>query len=63
MAPARVDVTWQQEDRHNSIFLRRIALDPDLSEDQQARLIEIADKCPVHRMLEGEITVKTERVE
>ncbi len=62
MAPARVDVTWQQEDRHNSTFLRRIALDPDLSEDQQTRLIEIADKCPVHRMLEGEITVKTERV-
>lgn len=63
MAPASVDVTWRQEDRHNSTFTRQIALDPALPEDQRTRLMEIADRCPVHRMLEGEIAVETERKE
>jgi putative redox protein len=33
-------------------FERSIHLDPALSSDQQARLLAIADRCPVHRMLE-----------
>jgi putative redox protein len=28
-----------------------IELDPDISADQQARLLEIAKRCPVHRLL------------
>jgi putative redox protein len=32
----------------------------DLSQDQRARLIEIADKCPVHKTLEGHLHVHTE---
>jgi putative redox protein len=31
----------------------------DLSADQRARLLEIADKCPVHRTLRSEIVFKT----
>ncbi len=31
----------------------------DLDETQRARLLEIADKCPVHRTLSGEIHVRT----
>lgn len=31
----------------------------DLSDEQRARLLEIADKCPVHRTLSGEIKVRT----
>jgi putative redox protein len=34
-----------------------IALDGDLSEEQRARLMQIADRCPVHRTLEGEIRI------
>ncbi len=30
-----------------------------LSDEQSARLLEIADKCPVHRTLESEIDVVT----
>jgi uncharacterized OsmC-like protein len=29
-----------------------ITLEGDLTEDQRGRLLEIADKCPVHRTLE-----------
>jgi uncharacterized OsmC-like protein len=30
-----------------------------LSEEQQVRLLEIADKCPVHRTLTSEIHIQT----
>ena len=59
MNGTQVDVTWSQTDRYNSTFRREITLDPKLTADQRARLIEIADKCPVHRMLEGQIAVET----
>lgn len=42
-------------------FKRIITLVGDLDEEQQARLMEIADRCPVHRTMENEITVITER--
>ena len=40
-------------------FERIIHLEGDLSDEQRARLLEIADKCPVHRTLERSSTVKT----
>lgn len=43
-------------------FHRRITLLGDLDEDQRARLLEIADKCPVHRTLEHTAVVVTELV-
>ncbi|MDG5751292.1 bifunctional alpha/beta hydrolase/OsmC family protein [Qipengyuania sp. XHP0211] len=42
---------------HRTITIEGAGLD----EDQRAKLIEIADKCPVHRTLEGELHVHTER--
>ncbi|MFG6498580.1 MULTISPECIES: alpha/beta fold hydrolase [unclassified Sulfitobacter] len=39
---------------------RRIRLEGDLTEEQRQRLLEIADKCPVHRTLERSSTVVTE---
>jgi putative redox protein len=38
---------------------REITLEGDLDEVQRAKLLEIADKCPVHRTLHGEILVET----
>ena len=38
---------------------REIELDGALSEEQRARLIEIANKCPVHRTLTSEIHITT----
>jgi len=40
-------------------FQRRIGLEGSLSDDQVARLFEIADKCPVHRTLERGSRVAT----
>ncbi len=39
---------------------RRLALDGALDEAQRTRLLEIADKCPVHKTLKGEIEILTE---
>jgi uncharacterized OsmC-like protein/alpha-beta hydrolase superfamily lysophospholipase len=38
---------------------RAITLEGTLDAEQRARLIEIADKCPVHRTLESEIQIRT----
>jgi putative redox protein len=38
---------------------RTIALEGPLDEAQRARLVEIADKCPVHRTLTSEIEIRT----
>lgn len=39
---------------------RTITLTGDLDADQRARLLEIADKCPVHRTLTSEVDIRTE---
>jgi uncharacterized OsmC-like protein len=36
-----------------------ITLEGDLDDVQRARLLEIADKCPVHRTLHSEVQVRT----
>jgi putative redox protein len=36
-----------------------IALEGDLTAAQRARLMEIADKCPVHRTLKSEVDIRT----
>lgn len=39
-----------------------IELEGDLSDEQRTRVLEIADRCPVHRTLENEIVIKTSEV-
>ncbi|RMG24045.1 MAG: alpha/beta fold hydrolase, partial [Bacteroidetes bacterium] len=41
------------------VFIREIELEGQLDENQRQRLLEIADKCPVHRTLHGPIEVRT----
>ncbi len=53
-------VAAMEEGRQMQALHRRIELQGDaLDEDQRARIIEIADKCPVHRTLEGVLHVHT----
>jgi uncharacterized OsmC-like protein len=38
---------------------REISLRGTLAEEQRARLMEMADRCPVHRTLTSEINIRT----
>jgi len=44
------------------VITRQITIDGDLDADQRQRMIEIADKCPVHKSLSNPITIKTSEV-
>jgi len=41
------------------VIERDISLVGDLSDEQRARLLEIADRCPVHKTLTGELEIRT----
>ena len=41
---------------------REISLLGDLSEEQRQRLMDIADKCPLHRTLTSQIEVRTRQI-
>jgi putative redox protein len=45
------------------VFTRRIQYIGKLSEAERARLTEIAEKCPVHRTLLGQIRITTHIVD
>lgn len=47
------------QERHVDIFEREITLEGELDAAQKARLLEIADKCPVHRTLHSPVVVRT----
>jgi putative redox protein len=40
-------------------FTRRITLTGDLDEEKRSRLLEIANKCPIHKLLTTGVTVET----
>jgi putative redox protein len=42
---------------------RSIALDGELNAEQREKLLEIADKCPVHRTLEGDLRIDSELID
>ena len=51
-------------ERHDDveIFTRHIELLGDLDDEQRARMLEIAQRCPIHKALSGEIQIKTQLV-
>jgi len=44
------------------VLRRAIDLQGELSDEQRQRLMEIADRCPVHRTLEGTLRIQTEEL-
>ena len=44
------------------VFERQITLKGELSDAERQRLLEIADKCPVHKTLTGRIRITTQLV-
>lgn len=53
-----VDVKITQEGAE-SIIERKIFLGSDIPEENKKRLLEIADKCPIHKLLESKIKIQT----
>jgi len=51
--------TCEQSSGKVDQFVRTITLTGELSESERQRLLEIADRCPVHKTLEGEINIAT----
>ncbi len=52
-------VDCDQRDGQIHEFTRELTLDGDLSDQQRQRMLEIADRCPVHKTLHKEIKVRT----
>lgn len=42
-----------------NVFIRDITIEGDLDDTQRARMMQIADKCPVHKMLEGTTEIRS----
>lgn len=51
-------------ERHEDVetFSRDIQLQGNLSAEEKERLLEIAQKCPIHKALAGQIQIKTQLV-
>jgi uncharacterized OsmC-like protein len=45
------------------IIEREIKLEGDLTDEERIKLLEIANKCPVHKTLLNEIVIKTSLTE
>lgn len=39
---------------------RRIVIEGDIAEEDRQRLLEIANKCPIHKLLSGEVHIQSE---
>lgn len=54
-----VTVEIDKNDQQQVIFTRRIHLENDLEPQQMDRIMSIANACPVHKILSGQILVET----
>jgi len=41
-------------------IVRRITIQGELNEEQRAQLLKVANACPMHKLLTGEIRIRTE---
>ena len=41
-------------------IVRKVTLQGELDEDQRAQLLKIANLCPMHKLLTGEVRIQTE---
>jgi len=62
-----VDVTHEKVDqgegaKPTDLFKRKIRLEGNLTAEQRESMLQIANKCPVHRTLHGQVDIATELV-
>ncbi len=51
----------EEQARNVDVFERAIEIEGDLTADERQRLMEIADRCPVHRTLHAPVVVRTRK--
>ena len=58
----RISVNAQQEldGEFETVFSRQITFSSEITQEQKDRLLIIADKCPVSKILKGKITINTQ---
>lgn len=54
-----LNATQESEDELKTIFSRQISFSTAISQEQKERLLLIADKCPVSKILKGKVTINT----
>ncbi|KAA2285605.1 OsmC family protein [Arenimonas fontis] len=54
-----VSLDYGHRDKESAVIERRLSLRGPLDQAQRERLLQIADACPVHRLLTGKVEVKT----
>ena len=60
---AIVEVDFQRDSKFNvTNFTKKVSITGNLDEEQKLKLVEIASKCPIHRMLANPIEIHTERM-
>jgi putative redox protein len=61
LAVTKIDVQIEHEESPGLYKLqRRIQIEGELADAERQRLLEIANRCPIHRILSGEIQIQTE---
>ena len=57
----KVEVTFEKNPEENKTnIIRSIQLFGDLDSDQRSRLLNIADKCPIHKLMSNPISIATD---
>ena len=60
---ADVTVTIDSESSDLTAMTRKVTLRGDLTEEQRAYLMTIANKCPIHKVLSGRVVISTEAIQ
>lgn len=59
LTAVHVHLHYTQCGAAGTAIAREVVLDGALDDEQRARLMEVADKCPIHRLLTGEVRIQT----
>ncbi|WP_372376243.1 OsmC family protein [Xanthomonas axonopodis pv. cajani] len=59
LTAVHVHLHYTQRGAAGTAIAREMVLDGALDDEQRARLMEVADKCPIHRLLTGEVRIQT----
>ena len=54
-----VELDYAERDKERTVIRRTVHLRGPLDDEQRARLLQIANACPVHRILTGAVEVPT----